>query len=88
MAAGEDGMASETLEASRHCQGPLPESFLTPMMSNLTFQEVVNCVLRENQRDSECSLNYLWARRARTCEELDDLTKAHGESPTNPHERG
>ena len=72
-------MASETLEASRHSQGPLLESFLTLMMSNLTFQEVVDCVLRENWHDSEHSLNYLWARRARTHEELDDLTKAYEE---------
>ena len=34
---------------------------------------------RENQRDSECSLNDLRAHRAHTHEELDDLTKAHGE---------
>ena len=72
-------MASETLEALQHHQGPLLESFLTPMMSNLTFQEVVDCILHENRRDSECSLNYLWAHHARTREELDDLTKAHGE---------
>ena len=32
-------MASETLEASQHRQGPLLESFLTVGMSNLTFQE-------------------------------------------------
>ena len=73
-------MASETLEASRHHQGPLLESFLTPRMSNLTFQEVVNCILCENQCASECSLNYLLACRACTREELDDLTKAHEES--------
>ena len=79
MAAGGDGMASETLEVSRHHQGPLLESFLTPMMSNLTFQEVVDCVLHENQHDSEHSLNYLRAHRAHTHEELDDLTKAHRE---------
>ena len=79
MATGGDGMASETLEASWHHQGPLLESFLTPMTSNLTFQEVVNCVLHENRHDSECSLNYLRACRTCTCEELDDLTKAHGE---------
>ena len=72
-------MASETLEALWHCQGPLLESFLTPMMSNLTFEEVVDCVLHKNWRASECSLNYLRARRAHTREELDDLTKAHGE---------
>ena len=79
MAAGGDGMASETLEALQHHQGPLLESFLTPMMSNLTFQEVVDCVLCKNRRDSECSLNYLQACHAHTHEELDDLTKAHGE---------
>ena len=79
MATGGDGMTSETLEASQHRQGPLLESFLTPMMSNLTFQEVVDCVLCKNRHDSEHSLNYLWAHHARTREELDDLTKAHGE---------
>ena len=52
MAITGDGMASETLEASQHCQGPLLESFLTPGMSILTFQEVVNCVLHENRRAS------------------------------------
>ena len=80
MAAGGDGMASETLEASWHCQGPLLKSFLTPGTSNLTFQEVVDCVLHKNRRASECSLNYLLARRTHTREELDDLTKAHRES--------
>ena len=73
-------MASETLEASRHHQDPLLESFLTSRTSNLTFQEVVSCVLHENQHASECSLNYLLACRTRTREELDDLTKVHGES--------
>ena len=73
-------MASETLEASWHHQGPLLESFLTPRMSNLTFQEVVNCILHENQCASECLLNYLLACHACTHEELDDLTKAHAES--------
>ena len=80
MAIGGDGMASETLEASRQCQGPLLESFLTPRMSNLTFQEVVDCVLQENRRASEHSLNYLLACCTHTRQELDDLTKAHGES--------
>ena len=79
MAAGGDGMASETLEASRHSQGPLLESFLTPMMSNLTFQEVVDCVVYENQHNAERSLHNLRAHCARTHKELDDLTKAHGE---------
>ena len=75
-----DGMASETLEASRHCQGPLLESFLTPSMSNLSFREVVDCVLQENRHASECLLDYLLACHAHTHQELDNLTKAHGES--------
>ena len=87
MAITGDGMASETLEASQHCQGPLLESFLTPGMSNLTFQEVVDCVLHENRRASERSLNYLLARSARTHEELDDLTKAHRESDKSSRKR-
>ena len=74
------GMALETLEASRHCQGPLLESFLTPNMSKLTFQEVVDCVLQENRCASECSLNYLLTRHTHTRQELDDLTKVHGET--------
>ena len=73
-------MASETLEASQHRQGPLLESFLTPSMSNLTFQEVVDCILQENRHASERSLNYLLTHCALTRQELDDLTKAHGES--------
>ena len=80
-------MASETLEASRHRQGPLLESFLTLRMSNLTFQEVVDCILHENRRASERSLNYLLARRACTHEELDDLTKAHGGSDKSSRKR-
>ena len=72
-------MASETLEASRHSQCPLLESFLAPMMGNLTFQEVVDCVLHENWHNAQCSLNDLRARRVRICEELDELIKTHGE---------
>ena len=87
MSAGGDGMASETLEASRHNQGPLLDLFLTPMTSNLTFQEVVDHVLHENRRSAQCSLDDLRARHARICE-LDVLTKAHGRSLTSPHERG
>ena len=80
-------MASETLEASRHCQDPLLEPFLTPGMSNLTFQEVVDCILHENRCASESSLNYLLAHHAHTCKELDNLTKAHGESDKSSQKR-
>ena len=79
MAVEGKGMASETLEASRHHLGPLLESFLTPRMSNLTFQEVVDCVLNENRQASQQSLHYLRGRRAHDHEVLDGLIKAHGE---------
>ena len=79
MSARRDGMASETLEASQHSQGPLLDLFLTPMTCNLTFQEVVNRVLYENRRDAQSSLDDLRARCAHIHEELDDLTKTHGE---------
>ena len=67
------GMASETLEASQHCLG------LTPRMSNLTFQEVVDCVLNENHQASQQSLHYLRGRCTHDHEVLDGLIKAHGE---------
>ena len=72
-------MASETLEALRHSQVPLLDLFLTPMMSNLTFKEVVDCVLYENRRNAQRLLDDLRAHRAHIHEELDDLTKTHGE---------
>ena len=74
-----DGMASETLEASRYLQGPLLDLFLTPMTCNLTFKEVVDRVLYENQHDAQCLLDDLRACHAHIHEELDDLTKAHRE---------
>ena len=74
-----DGMASETLEASWHSQGPLMDLFLTPMTCNLTFKEVVDHILYENRRDAQRSLDDLRACHAHICKELDDLTKAHRE---------
>ena len=74
-----DGKASQTLEAMRHSQGPLLDLFLTPMTSDLTFKEVVDHVLYKNWHDAHSSLNDLRAHRACIREELDDLTKAHGE---------
>ena len=87
MAVTGDGMASETLEASQHRQSPLLESFLTPSTSNLSFWEVVDCILQENQHASERLLNYLHACRAHTRQELDDLTKAHRESDKSSRKR-
>ena len=79
MSARGNGMASQTLEAMWHTQGPLLDLFLTPMMCRLTFKEVVNCVLYKNWPDAQSSLNNLRAGRAHIHRELDDLTKAHGE---------
>ena len=79
MSARGDGMASETLEASWQSQGPLLDLFLTPMMCNLIFKEVVDCILYKNRRDGQILLNNLRACCALIHEELDDLTKAHRE---------
>ena len=79
MAEGGKVLASETLEALWHCLGPLLESFLTPGMSNLMFQEVVDCVLNENRWASQQSLHYLKGHRVHDREVLDGLIKAHGE---------
>ena len=79
MAPGGEALASETLEASRHRLGPLLESFLTPRTSNLTLQEVVDCVLKENHRASEQSLHHLKGRHIHDREVLKGLIKAHGE---------
>ena len=48
MSAEGDGMASQTLEVKQHGRGPLVDLLLAPMMSSLTFAEVVECVLNEN----------------------------------------
>ena len=79
MAMGGKALALETLEALQHHLGPLLESFLTPRTSNLTFQEVVDCVLNENRWASQQSLHYLRGRRIHDREVLDGLIKAHGE---------
>ena len=79
MATGGKVLASETLEASRHHLGPLLESFLTPRTSNLTFQEVVDCVLKENHWAAEQSLHHLQGCRVHNHSVLEGLIKAHGE---------
>ena len=79
MAITGNGMASETLEALKHHPGPLLESLLTPRMSDISFQEVVDCVLNENCRASQQSLHHLREHRTHDREVLDGLIKAHGE---------
>ena len=79
MAVGGEALASESLEAGQHYQGPLLESFLTPRMSGLTYQEVVDQVLTENRRVADQSLRHLQEHHTRKREVLEGLIKAHGE---------
>ena len=79
MAVGGKALASATLEASRHHLGPLLESFLTPRTSNLTFPEVVDCVLKENLRASKQSLHHLQGCHVHNRGVLEELIKAHRE---------
>ena len=79
MAMGGEALASESLEAGQHYQGPLLESFLTPRMSGLTYQEVVDQVLMENHRATDQSLRHLQEHRTHEWEVLKGLIKAHGE---------
>ena len=79
MAVTGNGVASETLEASQHQPGPLLESLLTLRMSDLSFQEVVNCILNENYRASQQSLHHLRGHHVCNHEVLDGLIKAHRE---------
>ena len=79
MATGGEALAFETLEASQHHLSPLLESFLTPRTSNLTFQEVVDCVLKENYQAAEQLLHHLQGHRVHDCGVLEGLIKAHGE---------
>ena len=76
MAADGDETASLSLEATQHRRGPLLELLLGPMMSSLTFTEVVECVLAKNQHRVESSLDDLQGCHAQLQGELDDLTEA------------
>ena len=79
MAGGGEALASESLEAEQHYQGPLLESFLTPGMSGLTYQQVVDQVLMENHPATNQSLCHLQERHTRKREALEGLIKAHWE---------
>ena len=79
MAMGGKALASESLEAGQHYQGPLLESFLTPRMSGLTYQEVVDQVLTENRWAPDQSLRHLQECCTHKQEALKGLIKVHGE---------
>ena len=82
MVVGGEALASESLEAGQHYPGLLLESFLTPRMSNLTYQEVVDHVLMENCQASEQSLRHLQVHHTHEWEALKGLIKAYGELDT------
>ena len=87
MSAEGDGMASQTLEVKRHGRGPLMDLLLAPMTSSLTFVEVVECVLNENQHRAESSLDDLRGHHAWIQGELDDLIEACREESDKPSQR-
>ena len=64
MAATGDGEASYSLEVAQHGWGPLVEFLLAPQASSLTFEEVVDRVLVENQYKIESSLDNVRGLRA------------------------
>ena len=76
MVADGDGAASQSLEVTRHGRGPLLELLLSPMMSNLTFTDVVQSVIAKNQHRVECSLDDLQGCHDQLQGELKDLVEA------------
>ena len=68
-----DQIASQTLEAAQHRKGPLVDLLLAPMTGNLSFAEVVDQVLDENQCREESSLADLQGCCTWIQGELDDL---------------
>ena len=60
-----DETASQTLEVNRHSRGRLLDLLLAPMMSSLTFVEVVECVLAKNWHRAESLLDNLQGCHAR-----------------------
>ena len=75
MAVRGEELASEDLDALRHCLGHLLESFLV-----LMFGEVIVRCLYENRRNAQHRLNDLMACLNWICQELDDLMESHGEA--------
>ena len=87
MAAAGNGVASYSLDATRHSRGPLLEFFLVLQASSLTFEEVVHWVLAENWYKVESSLDNVWELQDRLQRELKDLTEAHKVEPTKSSEK-
>ena len=64
MAAAGDGVASYSLDATRHGRGPLLEFLLAPQASGLMFEEIIHRVLAENRYKVESSLDNVQELRA------------------------
>ena len=88
MVAEGDEIASQTLEAARHRKGPLLDLLLAPMTGSLTFSEVVDCVLDENQRRAESSLADLQGAMLRSEESWTTSLRLAERSPTGSLRRG
>ena len=73
MVAEGDKTAALSLEVTRHGNGPLLELLLTPKMSSLTLEEVVQCVLAKNWHRVESSLDNLQEHCTQLQGELNDL---------------
>ena len=87
MVAEGDETASQSLEVAQHSRGPLLELLLAPMMSNLMFTEVVECVLAKNWHRVELSLDDLQGHCAQLWEELDDLIEVCKRESVKPSQR-
>ena len=59
-----DGVASHSLEVTRHGRGSLLEFLLALQAGSLTFEEVIHWVLAENWYKIESSLDNVWELRA------------------------
>ena len=88
MAAEGDETASQTLEVAWHGKGPLLDLLLAPMMSSLTFTEVVKCVLAENRHRVESSLDDLRGTVLSSEESWMTSLRLAKRNLTSPLERG
>ena len=83
-----NGEASYSLEVAWHSRGPLVGFLLALQASSLTFEEVVDRVLVENQHKIESSLDNIWGLWAQLQRELNDLSRAHkGELEKSAHKK-
>ena len=83
-----DELTPQTLEVSQHRRGPLLDLFLAPMMSSLTFAEVVDHVLDENRCREESLLAELQGTVLRSGESWTTSLRPTERSPISSLGRG